>query len=323
MLIIIEGPDGAGKSTLAGRLLVELALRLEQNDDVTECVRVVHRGPPIAHPLTEYEGPMLRYRPLTGHDVVADRWHLGELVYPDLVGRDTRYDPAVHRHIDMFLQSRGALLVGMHPPEDELVRRLEAREPRSTFDQITIDNAGRVLDRYQLSYDLSGVEVLQVHDEPQVNTIIAAAERLAHGARRLVPFTTYVGPPTPDVLLFGETRGVDGRHAHGSTPAFMSYPGTSGHYLLSLLDPNGAWRLGLANACDVDDPLALWKTLGEPRVVALGRKASVKLAWAGVPCGTVPHPQFVRRFHHDAGHLYAVLIRDVAREGEDAESWRP
>jgi hypothetical protein len=323
MLIIIEGPDGAGKSTLAGRLLVELALRLEQNDDVTECVRVVHRGPPIAHPLTEYEGPMLRYRPGTGHDVVADRWHLGELVYPDLVGRDTRYDPAVHRHVDLFLQSRGALLVGMHPPEDELVRRLEAREPRSTFDQITIENAGKVLKRYALGYELSGLKAIVFHHEPQVGTIIAAAERLAYGALRLAPFTTYVGPPTPDVLLFGDTRGVDGKHAHGSTPAFMPYPGTSGHYLLSLLDPNGSWRVGLANACDVDDPIALWKTLDEPRVVALGRMASMKLTWAGVPHGTVPHPQFVRRFHNAAGHLYAVLIRDVARNGEDAASWRP
>jgi hypothetical protein len=103
----------------------------------------------------------------------------------------------------------------------------------------------------------------------------------------------------------------------------MPYPGTSGHYLLSLLDPNGSCRVGLANACDVDDPIALWKTLDEPRVVALGRMASMKLTWAGVPHGTVPHPQYVRRFHHATGHLYAVLIRDVARSGEDAASWRP
>ena len=50
MLIIVEGPDGAGKTTL----VAALATALRASSD-SASVDVLHRGPPVAHPLLEYE----------------------------------------------------------------------------------------------------------------------------------------------------------------------------------------------------------------------------------------------------------------------------
>ena len=79
----------------------------------------------------------------------------------------------------------------------------------------------------------------------------------------------------------------------------------------------GATRwLGIANACE-EDIGKLWETLGRPAVVALGRAAAEQCRQAELPHGVVPHPQYVRRFHHHHGRRYGAMIREAAQYQED------
>lgn len=311
MLIILEGPDGAGKTTLAHEIVRYVGIEHKHT------LEVWHRGPATQHPLDEYELPLVDYRPGMSRHVICDRWHLGEAIYPTILARETRWDVAVARHIDLFLKSRGAYVVGMTAPTDELVTRLINRgddliEPS----QLTaISYAYRMLrDEFHVSnfMEPSGIitpRYVVGHAYPHQQPCIA-----------LNRFETYVGTPHPRRLLLGEIRAKLLPTRRGM-PAFAPYPATSGHYLLTHLN---APRLdvGLANACDVDNPLLLWKALNRPPVVALGRRAHTQLRDMDVPHATVPHPQYIRRFHHKGGPAYADLIMTV-KSGEDMTSWRP
>jgi hypothetical protein len=313
MLIIIEGPDGAGKTTLVGQLCVQDTYH---HDLPVVPPIVLHARPPKRHPLDEYVVPLASYPVAWGRTIICDRWHVGETVYPAVLGRDTQYDVAVRRYVDLFLRSRGALIVMLNPPLPVLVDRVSSRGD----DLVRPNQLGRVRAGYDSFYsEVLCLRYSTTQTQPGLITELARTEE--YDVALLRPYTTYVGPRQPRILLMGQHRGVEARLAYGPLPAFMPYPATSGHYLLSHLDPGGS--VGLANACDVDDPKGLWHALGEPRVVALGQAADAGLTDAGVPHGVAPHPQFVRRFHHSHGAEYARVVMTAAEDQEDLSPWRP
>lgn len=317
MLIILEGPDGSGKSSLAARLMTALAVKYP-----TDSVELLHRGPPSAHPLDEYVTPLLEYEPGTGRHIVCDRWHLGELVYPKILGRLTKMTQAVFRYVEAFLRSRGALTHVMETDLEECLKRCADRgETFVTGDQLIDVHAAFV----DVALSSVTAEVVS-HETP--DCIIANARRLEGYAQHLAPFITPVGHPHPGVLMFGDERVCTGQPCHHKTvkhsmfgPAFMPYPATSGQYLL------GAWHSAnalYANACDVDDPVRLWQAVGSPqRVIALGSRAHQALIHSDIPHDAVPHPQYVRRFHHGAYAEYGSLIQRVNLTGGNALKWRP
>lgn len=342
MLIILEGPDGAGKSTLARRLGDEL-LRRHPSDKLW----ILHKGPPgDTHPLDEYERPLYPYRPGRGHHVICDRWHVGEAVYPRVLGRSSRADEAVTRHLDAFLTARGALLVYVCPSLDVNLRRLRDRGD----DLIT---TGQVAELRKLYADYlrrtimpsRSVTATDVSSET-VNALLDRAALLDAQTRSLNRFVTYVGPRFPSALLLGDVR-------HGlrdiprdtlltlagqtirNGPAFGPYPATSGHYLLTHV-PGGLWDqgLGLANACDVDDVRELVATLtpvGDPYharpplICTLGRRAwaCARAALATTQLGAAAHPQYVRRFYHRDGFAYGAVLMEATTLSRDKRDWRP
>lgn len=310
MLIVLEGTDGAGKTTLACALVE--ALRRRCSDDV----ELVKSGPPTCHPLLEYERPLWDYRPGTGRHLVLDRWHLGELVYPGVVGRRTQFDRVMSAHVDLLLMSRGALLVWVTAASQVIMTRVARRGDDFVTPAQAVTAAGLFSDVVQRSaVDLCRVDTSPSAEPVDPLDLLATARRLENEAERLNSFTTYVGPATPRLLLLGDVRGVAGALASGPASAFVPYRGTSGHYLLDALgaDACHSYRgaLGLANACDVDDPgklldVLLWRAGDRllPEVVALGRRAHDALSAANVLHRSVDHPQYVRRFHHRERDAY-------------------
>ncbi len=325
MLIILEGADGAGKTTLAHALASEI-----KKAHPAHRVVMMKAGPPMKHPLDEYVLPLLSYRPGQGVHIICDRWHLGELVYPYVLGRDTRMDAAVTSYVDAFLDSRGAFIALVAPNFETVMRQLHGRGTNSipmTDEQIAI--------AYWRFHDVANTRhLLGVEGTFGVTPILNGAHaREAFADRHGAHFITHVGSSHPTALLFGDVRaclGSDCKHRIRHSPrgpAFMPYPATSGHYLFRTLQhvrdqcscSNELWAY--ANACDVDDAAKLWKELGEPDVIALGQRAHQRLRAHGIKHAAVPHPQFVRRFHHAESRTYARLINEVIGTDRKELKW--
>lgn len=122
MIIVLEGPDASGKTTLAKALAEEV-------DGV-----YVHASAPERHPLVEYTATIETLRP---EHIVLDRWHIGEMIYgPKYRGRSglsrKQFDA-----VEEYLAGYGALLVHCDDRFDELVSRLHGRgeECHPTFQQ--------------------------------------------------------------------------------------------------------------------------------------------------------------------------------------------
>lgn len=316
VLIILEGPDCAGKSTLAELILRYLFVKYPR-----DTVELIHRGPPTGHPLDEYVVPLIDYRPNTRHHIVCDRWHLGEWVYPIATGRKTYMDISTLNYVEMFLASRGALTAILNPGVDAVMTRYRERGDALQSDTViraaVTEYFTEIPQRHALSFSTATAD----------DVVFVARE--AEWSARLLTAQTYVGTPSPQTLLVGDVRGCGGGdeckhscHHPAAGSAFMPYPGTSGHYLMKSLGGDPA-DVALVNACDVDDVWQVWQDAYRPHVVALGVRAHKQLDKVKIPHATVPHPQFVRRFHHAADAGYGRLIYDVAGTERNELKWRP
>lgn len=298
VLCLVEGVDCCGKSTLVDALRAEL-----YRVDPTSTVDVLHRGPPTRHPLDEYATPLLDYRPGRGQHVLCDRWHVGESVYPVVFDRPTRLDDAVRTYVELLLRSRGALVVHCVASTAYVVRCLFERG----------DAVVRPVHVPALKAGFAAAETrsLLPWRRAVVGTadpvaLVAEARRLEHAVSALGDYVTYVGPPDPALLLLGDRRGPvqNALDAYGTLPAFVPRPATSGHWLLTALAthaPEIVRSLGVANANDVDDAERLWRTLGRPPTVALGRRAAATALFAD---RVVDHPQCARRFRYHFSNDY-------------------
>lgn len=324
MLIILEGPDGSGKTHLACDLAELIGRALPSNS-----VTISHSGPPADHPLDEYERSLTWYRPGQGTHLIMDRWHWGEYVYPAATGRSTKFNAVQEWHVENYLKRLGAIVVQTTQYADQY-RRVYA-ERNGLQDAV-------ILPAVELHYrEIRKRTHLPVVDWNWMSPLWGDLHRVVEEADKqeklyieLNKFTTYVGPRRCDFLLLGDVR-----HNFDPTtgvanydPAFVPFANTSGDFLIGAF-LNGTLRdnfnVGLANACDVDDPYALWLAVGQPQVVALGRNAKKKINESGKigfwARGFVPHPQYVRRFHHGDQWAYGQNIRMAARHGGDYSKW--
>lgn len=325
MLIILEGPDGVGKTTLANRLQDVIAQTSARS------VVTLRKGPPTRHPLDEYLTPLLDYVPGHGMHMILDRWHLGEYVYPRLTGRDTQLDDPTWWYLNQFLRRCGALLVWCHADAERVAGVYAERGSSHPFERAELyDQTEKLfLDAAdaaclpQVTYDWAN----PFRIDP--TNIVRTAQQRELDVSHLAEFVTYVGRRKPEYLLLGDVRhGVDPRSAESALdhrPAFVPYPATSGHWLISALlrKPELAERVALANACDVDDVSELWIQLDCPQVAVLGKNAYARAALSGIPTfGAAPHPQFGRRFHHKQEYEYATTLLMALQNQEDYSKWR-
>lgn len=319
MLIIVEGPDGAGKTTFVERLRD----RIEHRHCAPGTVDTLHARLPKSHPLDEYERPLLGYRQWFGRHIICDRWHWGESVYPHVLRRPTQYDLPVRRHVELFLRSCGAVVAYLTTPwemasarvavrGDDYVHPSQLRWLKYEYDNV----ARRTL--------LPVCKVPSNFHADDLDAVIDTARHYERHTQRLRAFTTYVGSADPEVLLLGDVRHEfrrgrrPGPGFNEHWPAFGPLPATSGYYLLKHL--RTVRKLGLANACDVDDWHELWQALNKPPIVTLGVEATRRVD--RIDFGSAPHPQYMRRFHHIHGAEYARVI-ERAKEGERLLQWRP
>lgn len=307
MLIILEGPDGTGKTTLAGELEELIG------------ARVLHRGPPGQDVITEYARDIQWYQPGRGDHVVCDRWHLGEQVYGPILRGGSRFSRETFAHVEKVLQRRGAVLVVLTAPGGELRRRIGKRGD----DLIGPERVDDLVHRYDLQFRVGTQLPRRIFSgqPPAAGDLLDWARIAEFEASALRLFITYVGPPAPRYLVLGERR--NGSPPYPDQAAFTPGPSTSGRYLLSALPDRVLSGAGFANACE-ENVVELWEVLRRPRVIALGVQAVDACRSEGLVCSSAPHPQFIRRFYHRARGEYGALIEDLLDSGpRDELKWRP
>lgn len=113
-IILLEGPDLAGKSTLATQLGADTVLR---------------SGPPPRGTCWEHEYVARLFKAPLGNRVVLDRWHYGELVYPQIIGRHPFMTPMQASYVDRIIEGScdTYLKVLLLPPTAVLERRFIER----------------------------------------------------------------------------------------------------------------------------------------------------------------------------------------------------
>lgn len=315
MLIIVEGCDGVGKSTLAENLAARLG-----------GAKVLHLGPPKRHPLEETVLELDWYRPGDeGEHVIVDRFHLGEMIYGPIYRGESKLGPLggpEHKWVDLWLKSRGALQVVLTADLKTVEERIGVRGD----DFVKHEHLAQILREYaraaQLSMVATNCFVYPLFGVDQA--VIDDADLLERGviASRLFEVTDrWTGDPRAKVLLVGEETSPT--HLRGRRPMykapFVPYPNTSGWHLMNAIPADTLTRCAIVNALEVD--LSAFVGRLEPEiVVALGGKASSELRRHGIAHLSTDHPQFVRRFHHGRLEEWGRHVTALAQGKES--TWR-
>lgn len=176
MLIILEGADGVGKTTVAAGLM-----------NLLGDARLLHASQPKADWVTEYVTPLVDYQPNNGHGVpgspshiVCDRWHWGEVIYGPLYRNASILDEDGMLYMNAFLNSKGAVIVHMWNTEDTLLQRWSERGE----DFLQPEHLAGVLNRYHDLARHSFVPVINFRDvgPSEVHSILTVAGVFEHAA---------------------------------------------------------------------------------------------------------------------------------------------
>lgn len=321
MFIVLEGTDASGKSSLA----LEIKKLLDLDELSPAKTIEFHKGRPEEltrrWALTEY-AISVEDLDTRGRNIVADRWHWGEITYAPTKRPETNTDgygllgvPG-WRWVELFLASRGVTQYWVHQPLDVIVSRLSSRGD----DFVAASELREILSRYESAATMSSFNAQEVVPPEGLENLSALAAEMIRTAstisdfsKRLAPFPEYIGSAMPRVLLVGDKR----NDPSVTCLPFMPVDGNSGDFLMSAL-PEGLWRdVGIVNAGDIHDArlVELWEVLRRPRIIALGRMAEREIRSCGLHAHgytALPHPQYVRRFHHKDKFEYGLAIESFA-----------
>lgn len=122
--IIIEGIDGAGKSTFIEKIDKAITESQEWYDKKWDKV-FYHRGVPVGTIEQEYMNPLLRAK--KNEFFVADRWHVGEMIYGPIYRGETLVSGQWEADIEQQLDRMNAIKIILLPPLEVVKKRLATR----------------------------------------------------------------------------------------------------------------------------------------------------------------------------------------------------
>lgn len=332
MFIAIEGTDGAGKSSLISAIEAEL---IRQQPDIQ--IVKHHKGRPPEETrrclLHEY-AISLEHEDLFDSVHLADRWHWGERTYAPIKRPHTNKDGygllgvAGWRWVDLFMQSRGMAQFWLFQRLEVIKKRVEERGD----DFVNVSELEAIYKAYIKASKVSTLtETIMpgntgIDKLPEFAThIIDVARAVSLRANFLKEFPQYIGSIRPKILLIGDHRNATEEFGDETILPFMPVNGNSGEFLLSAL-PEELWQhVGMVNANEIEpsELTRLYKALGSPMIAALGRSAERIILKTTVHVDdyvTVPHPQYVCRFHNSRRLDYGLQIQEISK-GKGAGEW--
>lgn len=127
-MIVIEGPDLAGKTTLADALYQRIT-REERTRH--PCQRRFTR---VEKHFDQYWG----YRECCQRDVIVDRFHMSHVVYRAIGGETHTLDPITYSMVDAAITSVGGIVVLIAPDPSVIAERYDLLQRHEMFDRTYI-----------------------------------------------------------------------------------------------------------------------------------------------------------------------------------------
>jgi hypothetical protein len=305
MIIVIEGPDGAGKTTLAKQLARDFDLEYH------------HEGPPPPNrSALDHYGKLLE--DARGKRVVFDRLALGERVYgPILRGKDGLGDLG-WRLITRLMRSLNAVHIACLP-DLEVCHKSWASGRAELF-----KDEGKFFSTYSAYWDLLRSDLGYGHyiydwtykishcDSRGDDAYPALRKYLRTFSGLAVGPPGHVGAPNAKYLFVGDI----GSNPDAVVDLPFWYTGNSSQYLHDAIALAGFREdeIGLVNSKRHDGrPQAFTRS---DVVIALGDSAFRSCRLRGVDMiaalRQVPHPQYWKRFHNSDIEGYAAKLKQAA-----------
>lgn len=317
--IILEGPDGAGKSTLAAAF----ERRLIGRGVATTVVKSQH-------------GPYLGEDDIAGHylDDLASAWavrHTGaawlldrswisEAIYGPLVRNSNRIDVARRRALERVGLAVGAAVVLCLPPYETCLGAYLTRK------QLEYLPSESLLKQVYDGYQTYGTDQLFPASRGGLPTYFYNRTEETHRGTFIesLMYDLYRQPPNmgPGVgnfapgevtLLVGDQVNVNTAAAH--LPFISWHPGGCAGWLSRQLEEWGVEERELywVNANGLDgrpiSPHGWFDMLAPKKIVALGAAANDWCNWHKIPCVAVAHPQNHKRFSFEKPYPLREILR--------------
>ena len=291
-VIILEGPDGGGKTTLARWLRDQRGYQIVKTNAPS----------PKENVFKSYTDSLLAAVE-SGQPTVLDRHYLGEGIYGPLLRGEDRLGRQGRDLLERLIAACGVRLVICSPPWAELVKGWAGKD-----------------DLLKRQAQLRQVRQAYLSEARRLGLEVYDWTRAADGPvsyLKVMPSLPdgVTGYHTADVLFVGERAGK--KTVVWDLP-FHNVTG-SARYLWESLQSVDGWeerRGAWTNAFDAEGkPRALWmivKALSRTRrVIALGDIAHRECKHQDINDVVVPHPQYWRRFHHNDMITYTKKLEDA------------
>jgi hypothetical protein len=305
-IIILEGPDCAGKTTLAREL----------SDRYGSEMAVIHQGPfprvtAAQLPRFYVESMMPAINNYTG--LIMDRSWLSEPIYGSAFrGGTNRISDVARRHLERIAMRHGAVVVLCLPPWEAVATEWKKRkgfDPKAEMleglDQL--EHVYQGYERLHLDTDLPVVRYNYKMHGSQNGIIRSQLERIGAPLHELR--SRMVGDLDAQVILVGE-KASD----HTDADALRQFP-----FCSFSKQGSSAWLTEQLWKADISEQALLWlnasdgvhqiKDLYARPTIALGQAASDALTALGIPHEMVAHPQYHKRFTPGIEYPLIPLIK--------------
>jgi len=294
-IIVLEGADASGKSTLAKKLVEAF------NGEY------VKFSQPVKPPYEEY----LHF--LLNHDqsktYILDRFMYGELVYGPIFRGAAGFSMLDLNYLEMVLMRFNHIVIHCQVDLSHNLKKLSERGD----DFVKLNQVEDIRLRYKAVFDHALIEQFiydwtKTHDENFIGVIRGSLMYQESRRSSLIdqfPQGTYVGTSHPNYVFVGDEKNKRLK----DRPVFDS---TSGRYLLSVLIELGiAEQTALVNSLDKSHGRLtsyILNQLKAKRIICLGENAYSRISYGF----KIRHPQYAKRFYgKNHRQLYLNEIKEA------------
>jgi len=302
MIIILEGSDKTGKSTLAKYI------RAKYDFDYIKCSR------PKGDPYIEYM-EILQKIATTGGNWVIDRFLIGESVYGPIYRGESKLDDVKIRNIELKALSLNPLLIYCYDD----VKNIKKRFKELKEDFAKTKDIEKILELYEEQVEKSILPCTFHHmmtplDLIKTKRIDFIIEKLMD---RGVYFNTVTGnTKNPAVIFVGESRNENQKKEYKKVGQPFDF-GPASKYLFKKIKETGNYihKILIINSDSEEFKVVIERfdnpnEIKRPKIIALGKKANNMLNILNIKHDLLPHPQYMNRFYPN-DDVYSFLLKRI------------